>query len=388
MRSVQIHFSLTVLTVLLASLTFTFSCSNVLAQDSIASESSESQTQLENRHPAKLLLQMKSSRFSVRQNAMFRLIGSSASTIRLIENEIESGDADFRARALKILEHLAINDSSQSDEALNAIRRISLCQDTTLSRKAQFSTFDVLLHRQHAAAKRLERMNAKITYAAAMDGSGFRMAEKLNIDETWRGSRKDLDDVGHLFGLSSLTLCHEQIDDEFAKSLLRAYTLSHIKFKKCSISNDAIKCLSRSNSLAKLEVFYCNVGPECFQQLQAFERLSSITLIGTQVDPNFSELLEQRLNAKIDIRNGAFLGIRYSPLVAQCVVTWIVEGSGAQKSGFRVGDEIIEFDSKPINQHIDLTNVLRHQKAGDWATAKVLRGTKQVELKVLMGEWD
>ncbi|MFK7767134.1 MAG: PDZ domain-containing protein [Mariniblastus sp.] len=337
--------------------------------------------------PAQLLLNLKSNRFSVRQRAMFDIIASPGSTIDLIENEIGLGDADFRARALKILQHLAINDDSQSQAAHAAIRRISFGADPLLARKARLCSFNILMVRQHAAAKRLERLNAKIVYTKAVDGADFPMADRLTIDDTWRGSADDLKDVAELFGLSSATLNHEQIDDSFAALLLKAYTLSHVKFKKCPISRETIARLSQS-PLSKLEILYCDIGPECFDSLREFRQLNSLSLIGTRINPDLSELLEQRLNAKIELRNGAFLGIRYSPVNVKCQITWLVEGSGAEKAGFQVGDEIIEFDSVPILEHADLTNLLRKQKAGRVAQAKVLRGEEVVTISVAMGEWD
>ena len=338
--------------------------------------------------PSELVARLRSDRFSIRQKAMFDILESSASTIPLLVNEIETGDADFRVRTLKILEHFALHNPTRSEEAFEAIRQMSVCDDLQLSRKAQLCSFQILLYRQHIAARRLERLNAKVVYAKPPEGAAYAMADSLTIDSTWGGDRQDLNDIGELFGLSSITLNHAQVDDELASTLLGAFTLKNVKFKKCSISDDAIKLLSQSNSVSKLEIFYCNVGPGAFGHFKSFRQLETLALIGTQVDPNFSELLEQSLNAKIDIRNGAFLGIRYSPMVTECELTWVVENSGAEKAGFRVGDVIVEYDSVKIAEHTDLTKVLRNQKASASAKVKVLRGGKEVILNVVMGEWD
>ena len=75
-------------------------------------------------------------------------------------------------------------------------------------------------------------------------------------------------------------------------------------------------------------------------------------------------------------------------MVTECELTWVVENSGAEKAGFRVGDVIVEYDSVKIAEHTDLTKVLRNQKASASAKVKVLRGGKEVILNVVMGEWD
>lgn len=341
--------------------------------------------------PAELIVRLQSDRFSIRQKAMFEIMESPEPVIPLIESSIEAADSDFRIRSLKILELVALDrmsSSSRSDLAFEAIRRISLSGNDTLSQRASQSSYDILLFRQYAAVQRLERLNAQVSYLSNLDNEKYPLASHLIIDEKWKGTRKDLDQVPHLFGLSNLELCHEQVDDELISRLDSVYTLTGIKLKKCSISDASIFHLSRIGSLNDLDVLYCRIGPGCLESLEKFKHLSSIRLIGTDIDPSYSTLLAQRLSATLDIRRGAFMGIRYDPTTPECRLTSLVPGSGAEQSGLRVGDEIIEFNRIPIKEYGDLTQLLREKATGDQAKVKVKRLGEELLFDVVMGEWE
>lgn len=341
--------------------------------------------------PAELIARLQSDWFSIRQKSMFEIMENPEPMIPLIESAIESADGDFRIRSLKLLEQIALkktSSTSASNLAFDAIRRISLSGNDALSRRASRSAYDILLYRQYSAALKLERLNARISYLAIMDNEKHPLATELTIDHRWKGTRLDLEQVPHLLGLSTIEMNHAQVDDDLVAQLDSIYTLTGIRLKKCSITDASIHHMSQFDSLNEVEILYCPVSPGCFESLTKFKRLSSLRLIGTDVDPSNAGLLEQRLSATIDIRRGAFMGIRYSPTSPECRLTSLVPGSGAEQAGLRVGDQIIEFNRTPVIEHEDLTKLLREKASGDKAKVKVKRNGEVLTFDVLMGEWE
>jgi hypothetical protein len=337
---------------------------------------------------ADLVVKMQSDRFSDRQRAMNQLLATPDKAIPLLQESIESADRDFRLRALKILERLAMGNNAQSELAFNALRHISLSDDVGLSHKAQTASYEVLLYQQYSAARQLERLNAHIEYSSHRDDQRYPLADHLRIGDDWRGRPEDLRQILTLFGLSSLDLSHRQIGDDLLLNVDAIFMLSRIKLKRCSITDQTIASLARLSSLSELEVMYCPIGTDCFESLAQFSSLTSIRLIGTNVDPACADLLEQKLNVTTDIRRGAFLGIRYSPVESSCRLTSIVPGSSADNAGFQIGDEIVEFNQQPIQGHRELTKLLREILPGQRATVKVERASALIEIPVVMGEWN
>ena len=322
---------------------------------------------------------------------MFEIMENPQPVIPLIEAAIGNADGDFQIRALKVLEQVALKQTtsgSQTNPAFDAIRRISLLNNDAISLRASTSSYNILLCRQYRAALRLERLNAKVIYLSNLDNEKYPLADQLVIDEKWKGSRRELSQASLLFGLSKLELNHAQVDNELIAEFDAVYTLTGIKLKKCSITDAGVAHLSQIGSLNEVEILYCRVGPGCFESLARIKNLSSLRLIGTDISPQHASLLEQQLSATIDIRRGAFMGIRYNPATPKCTLTSLVPGSGAEQAGLRIGDEIIEFNQNPIRQYGDLTVLLRDCADGAEAKVKIKRRGEELLFDVVMGEWE
>lgn len=340
---------------------------------------------------SELITRLQSDVFSIRQQSMLEIMENPEPVIPLMESAIECADRDFRVRSLEILEQVALkrtSSTSVSDLAFDTIRRISLSGNQTLSQRASQSSCDILLHRQYRASLKLERLNAKVSYMANSNVEKHPLASHLIIDQQWDGTRQDMELVPLLFGLSTLELSHVQVDDQLVGQLDSMYTLSEIKLKKCSITDASISHLSRIDSLNQVEIHYCRIGPGCFVNLAQFKNLTTLSLYGTNVATSQAAFLKQTLAANVDIRRGAFMGIRNNPTVPACILTSTVPGSGAEQAGLHVGDQIIQFNRSQIREHGELTNPLRENASGKQAKVKIIRNGEELWFDVLMGDWD
>jgi hypothetical protein len=67
-------------------------------------------------------------------------------------------------------------------------------------------------------------------------------------------------------------------------------------------------------------------------------------------------------------------------------ITGVGEGTAAEKAGLKGGDLLVGFNSTPLNNLQDLSDVLAEANPGDKVVVKVVRGGKTLELNAVLGE--
>lgn len=68
------------------------------------------------------------------------------------------------------------------------------------------------------------------------------------------------------------------------------------------------------------------------------------------------------------------------------LVNKIINGTGAEKSGIKVNDIIVEFDMLKIKSNDDINDIIQRHSAGDVIPCKVLRNGKSLNLKITLSE--
>jgi Tol biopolymer transport system component len=84
---------------------------------------------------------------------------------------------------------------------------------------------------------------------------------------------------------------------------------------------------------------------------------------------------------------GAYLGSipDFSPVPHGVRITGVRGGSPAESAGMKAGDTIIRFDDEDIADIYALTKALRSRKAGDGVLVTVLRGGRELSMRVVLG---
>lgn len=70
----------------------------------------------------------------------------------------------------------------------------------------------------------------------------------------------------------------------------------------------------------------------------------------------------------------------------QVVITMVIPGTAAEKSGLKAGDLVLKFGSKDIVSLKDLQDALNPMHAGDSVSVRIRRGDEEKEIKVKLGE--
>ena len=106
--------------------------------------------------------------------------------------------------------------------------------------------------------------------------------------------------------------------------------------------------------------------------------------------PIIKELIK---NKKVSRPSIGIAGINVTESIAKAYnmtegvyVSEVLKDSPAEKAGFKTGDIIIKAEGKAIKTMDELNNIKYKYKVGDTFKVTVLRGTKEVELSVVLGE--
>ena len=146
------------------------------------------------------------------------------------------------------------------------------------------------------------------------------------------------------------------------------------------VTANGISHLAALRQLADLDIFYAPLDDTLIEAVKPLlDRIRVIKLYGTQVTADGALRLQKQLpvQAELDYRRGAFLGVRCSP-ESLCVVESVVEGSAAFRAGIRSGDILIRFDDKPVRTFDDLKASIAKYRPGDKAKIALLRGFGEV----------
>ncbi|NIA03159.1 MAG: PDZ domain-containing protein [Nitrospirae bacterium] len=72
------------------------------------------------------------------------------------------------------------------------------------------------------------------------------------------------------------------------------------------------------------------------------------------------------------------------PVDGGVIITNIVPGSEAAKSGIEIADIIVEMDDIPINNIEDMIKVINKHKVGDKVNVELFRGHEKVQIELVL----
>lgn len=86
-------------------------------------------------------------------------------------------------------------------------------------------------------------------------------------------------------------------------------------------------------------------------------------------------------------REAGFLGVQLADFLGRGVrVKSVVEGSAAERAGFKAGDLVVEFDGTRIRSRESLSAAIRRSGSGARVSAAVRRDSERVETELVLGE--
>jgi hypothetical protein len=312
--------------------------------------------------------QLDSDQFATREDATQRLIAAGAVAVRPLSASLNGGSPEAGMRALYILKELALAGEENTEEAAReALQAVADGPGSSFARKAAatIAMLDTLRHQR--AITELERLGAKVTVANTQIGGQVVLdMQSVEIGEDWKGEEKDL------------------------RWLKWLGNVDQIVFRRVKINEAVLGHLSTLKKLKVLEIKYVPVGDAALAHLKELTGILAVRLYGTSISKEGAEKLQAALaDAKIDLRQGGFLGVGGQAHPKGFIVTIVHPGSAADKADLQVNDVIVKYHDKPIADFEALTAEISKNRPGDTIRLEILRDDTMVLMKSLtLGEWD
>ncbi len=93
----------------------------------------------------------------------------------------------------------------------------------------------------------------------------------------------------------------------------------------------------------------------------------------------------EELNRLAESDDAPFLGVNFEATGDGVILGSVIEGTPAEKAGFRAEDRILSVAGEEVEEPLDIRRLLVKRKPGDAITVKIVRGTEVMEVTVTLG---
>jgi len=286
--------------------------------------------------------ELDSDQFAVREGAQASLVEAGKEALAMVTQAARHGSLESTTRAVNIL--ITWSESEDSSLAVSALEELSSMKHRP---RESASAAELLADvRERSALDRIVslggRYQANVRRFVGINQFSQPLGFHILIGKDWQGGNKGL---------------------ELLRSIPRTWEVS---IYAAPLDDEALKPLLDLPNLQKVELFGTNFSPAAIAPLQA--RIP-----------------------QVDIRSGAFLGIRGDGGMA-ARVSRVVSDSAAEKAGLQAGDVITHFAGEPVNDFTTLTQMIAKHEPGDTVTLTISRRREQhavesLRLPVTFAQW-
>lgn len=342
---------------------------------------------------AALVEQLDADAYDERERATTRLAEAGAAAIDPLTERLPRGSREMIARGMYVLSRLSLSQEEPlAERARQTLESFAADPETALGRQAGIALDDLNRRILVETVERLRDLGARLDMQVVTDAGLIRQhVASLAVGDDWRGTAKDLELVRRLGSANDVRLSGARFDDSALAVIAELDDLKTLTLKKTKLTAAGLAKLERADSLSELQIFYTS-GDEAIPTLEKLKSLDTLRLYGTKLTDEGIARLEQTFGpnqgGRLDIRRGAFLGVRGASIQEGALITDVVEGSAASEAGMRPGDILVMIDEKPV---ADFETVLTHVGQflpGHEVKFGVLRNGERFERKVVLGEWE
>lgn len=343
----------------------------------------------------RLIGKLDSERFLLREDATEKLSHAGPEAIDELTAAVTTGSLEKSIRCIHILKQFTLGDDINAEIA--ATERLELIAAAGHDRVSQYA--QEMLNRvatmQEERSRRVLR-SLGVKFSGFMSAPGFIDATSgpsVTIDDSYKGDAKELYYLRQLRFIEDVQLSGEKISAEYLKQVASMDNVRLMTIKEAPKIDDA--ALQELNPLLhrleNVRLYYLPVDDAVIPMFAKMPRLVKAELYGTELsqagkDDLFAKFDNDR--RRMDIRDGAFLGVQGSTLVdSPCSVEDVPRDGSAFAAGVRKGDVIQAVDGHAVPHFTALTDFLRDRKVGDKVKMKILRDGVPIDLTVTLGKW-
>jgi hypothetical protein len=340
----------------------------------------------------KWIADLDSQRYQAREDATAGLLQGGYDAVGPVGQAAAEGGLEVAIRAVYVLREAALSEDARTAEAAErALQELSQTRSVAASRAA--GTL------QNLAEMRRRRIGAYLANLGAEFKSTQRFAGVdpypdpfgLWIDHNWKGTDEDFAKIKHLTQITRVTLEGPRVTDAWLRQIAELPNLTAVSVKRAKVTSEGLAALKRIPNLQELNLYYSPVGDGAIDPLADLRGLTVLKLYGAGFTPEGEQTLRRafaQTATDVDMRRGAFLGVGCNPLPAGCMISFVREGSAAAKAGLQMGDVIVRYDGKKVDDFEGLTALIALHAPGETSEVEILRGSVVHKKKVTLGEWE
>lgn len=329
---------------------------------------------------------LNSDQFQLREAATLRLIAAGPAAIDRVSEAVAKGPLEVVIRGVHVLRELALSgDDDVQELARAALERIASVQLTAAARRAEVTIASLNETRQTRAMEELQRLGARIGMSHVQ--LGFQVVEsatQLEIGTEWRGTVKDLNRLKWLNGIQQVRFTGPKVTNEWLGALKYMPHLTSLTLKRTDVTSAGLAVVRDLDKLQVVWVMYSPVDDEAVPHLLTRKHLAQVKLYGTKVTRGGAKrLADELLSAKIDHRQGGFMGVNCQAHPLGCEVVLVQTNTAAANAGLEASDVIVKYGDKRVETFETLTSFISENQPGDKVDLLVAR-----DLRVRRGTFD
>ncbi|EAQ77115.1 probable serine protease HtrA [Blastopirellula marina DSM 3645] len=343
----------------------------------------------------RLIVKLDSERFLIREDATEKLSHAGPEAIDELTAAVASGSLEKSIRCIHILKQYTLGSDIEAEiAATERLELISAAGHDRVSQYAQEMLNRVAALQEERSRRVLRSLGVK--FSEYLPANGFIDSSRgpsVTIDDSFQGTAKELYYLRQLRFIEDVQLSGEKITPEFLKQIASMDNVRLLTIKDAPKIDD-VALQELKPLLPRLEnvrLYYLPIDDEVIPMFAQMQRLIKAELFGTELsDKGKEELFAQfgQDQRRMDIRNGAFLGVQGSTISeSPCTVEDVPREGSAFAAGVRKDDVIQAVDGQKVAHFTALTDILRDKKVGDKVQMKILRDDQPIELTVTLGKW-
>jgi hypothetical protein len=336
-------------------------------------EASSSPTEAQIR---KWISQLESDSYAVRKTAFQLLQPHPISAMALVEASIPTVDVDAAHHLLRLLAGWAYYpDVGFGRDAFSALTRLAEGGISSRSSFAKSIIAGIAEDQETASEDFIRRLSGSVGFDASLPlfltlpRTFDTYYYALRIEDRFRGTAEDLICLRWLKSVEAVRLEGRRINGEWLKQVVQLTNVRALQMRNVSITGRDLEWLHRLEHLEALEILYCPIEDDAIERLSTLPVAGKIRIFGTRISEEGIERLKTALNgAQIYFGRGGFLGIGTNAIAGSrqsLVLTQVMEGSGAEQAGLKLGDMILKIDGKELNHFDELRAELAKHAPGE-----------------------
>lgn len=312
--------------------------------------------------------QLSHERFLRRQSAVRHLVSGGQASIPVLRNTLDQGDLETIENVITVLARIAEQEEPWCDDgaiaALESIAKNSFGTKAVLA-KSTLSSF--VESREREARIQLSGSGVHIGMETVALGATSSPRLILKIDQQWNGDLETLAWLRWLGSVQFVIVEGSAVQPKVFEAINKMPNLATLVLTDCELTIESLKILQQRTRIDAIELRYIRLSDELLAELLLLRLRNSLYLMGTGVSKDRVERM--RLDSpglEISLRQGGFLGvICRMPQADICLVSDVIDNSGADEAGLQSKDIIIRIDDVKITRFDDLQRQINTHIPGD-----------------------